>query len=236
MRRADLSHYSTRQRWVDASATAAFTVLGSWGVLRLFPAIDGIERAAIVAACVPAAWLAIDFLTAVTHWACDTWGSVDTPFIGKWLIRPFREHHADPKAMTRHDFIETNGSSCLAGLPALGFAVALPLGGLGDVAIQAFALFLGLGSPMANQCHKWAHTSPRRLGALPRLLQRARISLSPSEHHVHHARPHDSRYCIASGWLNAPLDAIRFWRMLERVIGKSLGAIPRAEERKEQHP
>ena len=73
-------------------------------------------------------YLAADLVSGLVHWAADTWGSPDLPVIGPAVLGPFREHHRDPLAITRHDFVETNGNNCLISLPVLGLALWLAPG------------------------------------------------------------------------------------------------------------
>ena len=42
-------------------------------------------------------------------------------FLFQSLLRPFREHHIDPTAITRHDFIETSGDLCAVTIPIFAF-------------------------------------------------------------------------------------------------------------------
>lgn len=140
-----------------------------------------------------AGWALADLASGLVHWAGDRLG-----------IRPFREHHDDPRAMTRHDFVETNGASCIGCLPLLAAAPVLSLHPL----LHALVLFTAIGALLSNQCHKWAHMAGAGVPRTVRLLQRLRLILPPEAHRRHHAPPHDRHFCTASGWLNRPLDLL----------------------------
>jgi ubiquitin-conjugating enzyme E2 variant len=211
-----LSDYRAGYRVVDTCAMVLFVALAAWNLFRLIVAADSALWVVMTALC---GWLAADLLSGVVHWAFDTWGSVHTPLVGRRFIRPFREHHWDPAAMTRHDFVETSGSSCLAALPVLTATALMPMPSPAAVLVQAVLLFTALGVLLTNQCHRWAHMPAGGIPRLVRAAQRLRLILRPEEHLKHHRRPFDSHYCTASGWLNAPLQAIGFFRWLERRIG-----------------
>ena len=178
--------------------------------------------------------LVADFCSGFVHWAADTWGSVSIPIIGKAFIRPFREHHVDPTAITRHDIIETNGDNCMLTLPAL-FSLFYRYLTLDQEAIEAsygtdcFIFSLAVFVTLTNQIHKWSHT----YFGLPLWVQKLQdwhIILPRKHHRIHHVSPHETYFCITTGWLNYPLELIKFWPCLECIIEKITGAKPRSDD------
>lgn len=173
-------------------------------------------------------YLAADFVSGFVHWAGDTWGSTEMPLLGKAFIRPFREHHVDEKAITRHDFVETNGNNCLVSIPVAIIAVLLPH----SSAPWLFAS-VSLGSMIfwvmaTNQFHKWSHVDVP--GPVVGLLQRLHLILPPDHHQVHHTAPFNKYYCITVGWLNKPLQVIQFFPLAERLVTRLTGLLPRQDD------
>src|SRR5262249_45385042 len=125
-----------------------------------------------------------DLVSGLVHWAADTWGNQTWPIVGPTLIRSFREHHIDAKAITRHDFVEANGATALVLLPLLlGVHSIMPAGSSAWTRLQyqgsLFTLSLTFFVFMTNQIHKWAHLD-QPPGSV-RLLQKIRLIL-PSGH------------------------------------------------------
>lgn len=221
--------YSRLQRTFEMAGIAAFAVLAVWTIYRIAGNAVAREPAywgALVVAGVFAALLAADFFSGVVHWAADNWGDPKWPILGPGFIQPFRNHHVDPKDISRHDFIELNGNNCIVSLPVFflsGYAsdVMEPETGLFT---SVFALGVALWVFCTNQFHAWAHAdSPPRIA---RLLQRTHLILTPKHHDIHHVAPHDSHYCITNGWMNAPLHWLKLFPMIEWVITRVSGVQP----------
>jgi ubiquitin-conjugating enzyme E2 variant len=184
-----------------------------------------------VAGAAVAGYVASDLFSGLVHWLFDTWGSPGTPVVGKTFIVPFRVHHSDPKDITLHGFVATNGHNCLAAVGPLSAALLVPAHTIWGALAISFLVALCVGVFLTNQFHKWAHDE--NAGPAVKWLQVRRIILSPAHHDVHHASPYDRNYCITTGWLNRPLAAIGFFRRLERVITAVTGAQPRADDLKQ---
>lgn len=198
---------------------AAYHLVGWWPV-------RGSEVLFALAGVWLGAWAA-DLVTGTVHWACDTWGDERTRFFGTRLIRGFREHHDAPRAMLEHDWIEVNSEPAAAACAAFALLALPPVQEWldGRVFLAAFVWSLAVMGAAANQIHQWSHDpAPARWVAW---LQRAGLVLTPARHARHHRAPHESDYCIAGGWLNPALDAVGFWRALERAVTRLCGATPR---------
>ncbi len=221
--------YSRGKQAVDVFAIILFFAAELWLLWKLLPFIQVHPLASFVGLLL--GYIGADFLSGVVHWLGDTWGSATTPLVGQAFIRPFREHHVDEKAITRHGFVETNGTNSIVTLliliPAL-FVLPPSLGTAWTMlGVSFFSICLSVFA--TNQFHKWAHAdlkTPRFI----RSLQAARLILAPVHHHIHHAKPFDKYYCITVGWMNPILTRIGFFRILERIISAVTGARPRGED------
>ena len=80
-----------------------------------------------------------------------------------------------------------------------------------------------------TQIHKWSHTY-RDIPTVVRWMQNCHILLPIPHHRVHHVSPHETYYCITTGWLNAPLEYLQFWHRLETAIALVTGLKPRADD------
>jgi len=183
--------------------------------------------------------LAADFTSGLFHWGFDTWGGVDTPVLGRLAIRTFREHHVDQTAITRHDFVETNGHNFALTVVSTGTGIYLmhvfENPSAGSESSPLVATFFGMMCiswsffiAFTSQIHKYAHmkTPPRWVA----FLQHMRLILTKEHHSLHHSAPYDRAYCITVGWMNGPLRAVRFFETSEKIITAVTGWIPREDD------
>lgn len=167
------------------------------------------------------AWVLADFITGLLHWLFDTWGKYDWPVLGKLFVRPFLEHHITPNEITKHDWIETNGSNIFVGVCIVGGALLLS----SSPSIISFSLFLSFWGCLTNQFHKWSHQA--QVPKFVHVLQKIGIILSKENHNKHHRGEFTQHYCITNGVLNFFLDTIGFFRFMEWGIQKTTGLKPR---------
>ncbi len=218
--------YSRNVRRFEIASIGVYAVAMVWLAARIGPRIAAAPF--LVLSAFMLGYVLADFISGFVHWIADTWGTPECPVVGKALIRPFREHHVDPKEITRHDFIETNGNNCFISIVPAIAAALIPQHGPGSLFAATLMFSLTLWVLFTNQFHKWAHLdSPP---ALIDWLQRANLILPRDHHAVHHAAPYAKYYCITVGWLNEALFRLRFFQTLEQIITATTGAVPREDD------
>ncbi len=208
-----------RHRMLDWLFVAGYMAILAWLTHDI---VVGVVARPLLVALVPVfallGYVASDFASGLVHWLADTYGSATMPVIGPKFVAPFREHHRDPMAITRHDFFEANANNCFTTyfvmLPTL-LLTPVRAGGWATM-LGVFILLLSLGTLVTSMAHGWAHQErPARVVVL---LQRLGLVLSKEHHDVHHVAPHRNHYCITTGWLNGLLDRTRFFRRLEALF------------------
>ena len=115
--------YSRWYRAVEIASIISFWTLTGGIVYRL--SFHFSDSPWLLLAAFLSGFIMADWVSGFVHWLGDTWGRTDMPILGAALIRPFREHHVDQKAITRHDYIETNGSNCMISVPVAAMAFAM---------------------------------------------------------------------------------------------------------------
>jgi len=224
------SQYTKAKRFQEIISIIAFLVFLSLSLRNLAAYLTLSNAWVLLVSCFISMILA-DLFSGLVHWGADSWGSLDTPLVGKTFIRSFREHHVDPASITCHDVIETNGDNCLTTVVPLiiiSFWTIRRDHETRDMFFISFICCLAVWVALTNQLHKWAHM--RKPPNWVCWLQDVGIVLSRKNHQVHHHTPFDRYYCITTGWLNPILGAIGFWRGMEIAITAMTGAIPREDD------
>ncbi|MCP5058877.1 MAG: hypothetical protein GY937_19420 [bacterium] len=209
----------------DAISLTAFALASGWVATRLgSPSAGAIGWIAFGAV---AGIAAADLATGVVHWIGDRCFEESTPWIGGMLIQPFREHHEDPAAITRHGVLEVTGNNALLLLPVLALMVwfAPTFGGSAGASFGlAFLGAFATAGLLSNPIHRWSHLA--RVPAPLSWLQRHRLLLSPAHHALHHRGGHQTHFCVVTGWMNPLIDGLGRFRKRKRV--SSLPERPRA--------
>lgn len=223
-----LDNYNPHQRKIDTVAIIIYLGLLTYLLYLLIP--FGITHPLLTFFSLILGMIGADIGTGLLHWAGDTWGTPTWKIIGPAFIRPFRQHHVDQKAITRHDFIETNGSNSLFSLPFLiiAFIIFHIVTSTFSMFLVATFIFTALFGFLTNQFHKWAHMD--NPPSIAKILHKTGLILRPDHHHIHHTRPFEHHYAITNGWTNALTRKIKFYRALEFIIKKTTGAKPRESD------
>jgi CRP-like cAMP-binding protein len=165
------SEYGDTQSLIMGMGAGLFLMLVGEAAAQIVASLSEPGNILLVLASLIGGILGADFVSGILRWAAETWGKPTRPIVGNVFIRLFREHDPDPKAITRHDFMETIGANCLVTLPALLVAVLLYQPTTPRLSLTASLTSLSLWVLARHRFHQWAHENapPRLLRALQKL-------------------------------------------------------------------
>ena len=175
-----------------------------------------------------AGYFLADLASGAVHWATDTWFSEEQ--FGR-AIAIAREHHIYPHHILGYRFIEhaTLGSApsvvCL--WPLAGVLAWLPVSVITSV-LMVFLFVTSLCLLFGTSFHNIGHR--RATSPIVRCAQKLRLVITLEHHMVHHRGDQTVRYCTVNGWANPLCDRLKVWRVLEWLIKRLTGAVPRQND------
>jgi palmitoyl-[glycerolipid] 3-(E)-desaturase len=136
-----------------------------------------------------AAYVLIDALSGIYHWATDNRFNV------RGQIDLFLDHH------------QTN---TMQGFDWQTFAAGMPITAIGGWLHSPFLIACGVFTALTQVTHYYAHRRSESLAVhrIVRWLQEARVIVHPASHSRHHKAPHDQDFCLLSGWNNWWMNAV----------------------------
>ncbi len=155
--------------------------------------------------------LVVDFGSGLLHWLEDSYGHPHWPITGKWITAPNILHHQAPSAFTGNSWLHSAAVILVIGAVITGGAW------LSGMLTWQILLFVAIGVN-ANEIHKWNHLPKSKRSKLVVALQKLRLLQTARHHGRHHAASKDTNYCVITNVVDPVLDAVHFWRRLERAI------------------
>lgn len=160
------------------------------------------------------AWILIaDFLTGLFHWAEDTYSTNNwkEPLLSQ-VVLPNINHHKQPSAIAAMGNVFTRNYVSVFLFLCVFFVLFL-------IGFESLDLFcIGLLASFGNEVHVWNHRKADQNNRLIQFLQDACLVQTRAQHNKHHVTPYDRYYCTLTNVMNAALESIHFWRIVERLL------------------
>ena len=165
-------------------------------------------------------YLAADVASGLMHHWADQYAD---PESGNKHVRKFakqsQRHHFHPTKLGNYGpAYWAHPLSLVAWAPLVaGTALGAP------APLMSAAIGLVAGTTHYGNFHNWSHMPDSKVPAVGQALQKVGLAIGKKEHGLHHGLPWNSDYCIVSGFMNKPLDAIEFWPKYEKLVHKVTG-------------
>jgi len=163
--------------------------------------------------------LITDFVSGIGHWLEDRYGKDDGSWLGEMIVKPNLEHHKTPRSFLERTYWHRNNVMIMV---CFFLGIMLVINGLNPFT----TIFTMLILSHINEVHAYAHQTNNKTPSWVKCLQKVGLMQSKKHHNLHHASPHEVRYCILTDWLNPILDKIQLFRFLEWLVFKTFKASP----------